>query len=102
MRWGVRENRDSFLIAQLVEQMTVNHRVRGSSPRQGAKYYCGVEKRHLDWLITSKSKVRVLPTATNKRRLASRGKIVEDIVAFHIILINAAVLRTTAYKYSYK
>jgi hypothetical protein len=27
-----------FLIAQMVEQLTVNQRVRGSSPRQGAKY----------------------------------------------------------------
>lgn len=26
--------------------------------------FCGVEKWHLDWLITSKSEVRVLPTAT--------------------------------------
>ena len=26
------------LLAQLVEQMTVNHWVRGSSPRQGANY----------------------------------------------------------------
>jgi len=26
--------------------------------------FCGVEKRHLDWLITSKSEVRVLPAAT--------------------------------------
>ena len=25
-------------VAQLVEQMTVNHRVRGSSPRRGAKF----------------------------------------------------------------
>ena len=30
----------------------------------GLKNFCGVEKWHLDWLITSKSEVRVLPTAT--------------------------------------
>jgi hypothetical protein len=32
----ISRNQIRFLIAQLVEQMTVNHRVLGSSPSQGA------------------------------------------------------------------
>jgi lysophospholipid acyltransferase (LPLAT)-like uncharacterized protein len=35
-------SRVCFLIAQLVERLTVNQNVRGSSPRQGAKIYVGV------------------------------------------------------------
>ena len=42
-----------FPVAQLVEQVTVNHLVRGSSPRRGAKYFgdldCVLSKSLFAW-----------------------------------------------------
>ena len=37
-------NRDSFQLAQLVERLTVNQSVAGSSPALGAKIYRGEGK----------------------------------------------------------